>query len=264
MYNGRTFHREQVYLCGEYLDGDIYPVFQPAGKRRGRCKPTSAIQERLNQKNAEKRLTRIVHANFAPDDLALHLTYRLTPESGKEAMRLVRNFLRKLQRRYRKLGIAFKYILSTEYGGRGGRIHHHLIVTGGLDRDEIERLWEHGFANSKRLQFTENGVTGLAHYITKDRHFYKRWSGSRNLAKPAPAQVDGQITMEEVMDLADAAESGTAHEWFEARYPDFELVCCVPYRNNINRGVYIHFEMRRKKQEELRKAKELARSGARL
>ena len=259
MYTGRTFNREQVYICGEYLDGDIYPVFQPAGKRRKKCKPTSEIQTRLNQKNAEKRLTRIVHANFGADDLALHLTYRVTPESEQDAMRLVRNYLRSLQRRYKRLGITFKYILSTEYGSRGGRIHHHMIISGGLDRDELERLWEHGYANSKRLQFTDEGVTGLAHYIVKDRHFYKRWSGSRNLVKPEPAQFDGQLTMEDVSELAEAVEDGTAYSWFEDRYPDFELISCEPYRNNINRGIYIHFEMRRRSTEKYRRSRGDAR-----
>ena len=52
MYRGRYFIRESVYVCGDYMDADIYPVFQPAGKRRARCKPTSAIQEKLNQKTA--------------------------------------------------------------------------------------------------------------------------------------------------------------------------------------------------------------------
>ena len=35
MYKGRNFNRESVYVCGDYIDGDIYPVFQPAGKRIG-------------------------------------------------------------------------------------------------------------------------------------------------------------------------------------------------------------------------------------
>ena len=28
MYQGRTFIRESVYVCGNYMDADIYPVFQ--------------------------------------------------------------------------------------------------------------------------------------------------------------------------------------------------------------------------------------------
>ena len=98
MYRGRTFNRERVYVCGDYLDGDIYPVFQKPGERRKRCRPTSEIQKKLNQRNAAKRLTRIVHMNFTSRDLALHLTYdpTHTPESAEDALRIVQNYLRTL------------------------------------------------------------------------------------------------------------------------------------------------------------------------
>ena len=43
MYQGRTFIRESVYVCGNYMDADIYPVFQKPGRRRSRCKPTSCL-----------------------------------------------------------------------------------------------------------------------------------------------------------------------------------------------------------------------------
>lgn len=248
MYLGRTFNREQVYVCGGYLDGDIYPVFQRPGTRRKKCRPTGEIQQKLNQKNAEKRLTRLVHMNFTERDLALHLTYDAEhePETAEDALRIVQNYLKVLKRRYRKLGLVFKYILSTEYGGRGGRIHHHLIVSGGMDRDTLESLWGRGYANSKRLQFGETGVTGLAHYIAKGGASYKRWSGSRNLVQPVAAVSDGKLTAKEVRELAEDAEGGLAHVWFEERYPDFELVSCEVQRNGINQGVYIHFEMRRR------------------
>lgn len=248
MYRGRTFNREQVYVCGDYLDGDIYPVFQKPGKRRRKCKPTGEIQKKLNQRNAEKRLTRIVHMNFTERDLALHLTYdaQHEPLSAEDALRIVQNYLKTLKRRYAKAGKELKYILSTEYGGRGGRIHHHLIVSGGIDRDLLESLWGRGYANSKRLQFGENGVTGLAHYISKGGASYKRWSGSRNLVKPEAATFDGKLTVEEVKELAEAIEDGLAYDWFEERYPEFELVSCEASRNGINQGFYIHFEMRRR------------------
>ena len=248
MRKGRNFQREQVYVCGGFLDGDIYPVFQPAGKRRKKCRPTSAVQKKLNQKNAERKLTRLVHMNFTERDLALHLTYDAehSPEDAAEALRTVQNYLKALKRRYRKLGLELKYILSTEYGGRGGRVHHHLILSGGVDRDELEALWGRGYANSRRLQFGPSGVTGLAHYISKGGAAYKRWSGSRNLVKPESATFDGQLTAKEVKELAEDAEQGSAWRWFEERYQEFELVRCEVYRNGINQGNYIHFEMRRR------------------
>lgn len=59
-----------------------------------------------------------------------------------------------------------------------------------------------GYANSKRLQFSDEGVSGLTHYITKDDASYKRWSGSRNLVQPEAATSDGKLTMDEIEELA--------------------------------------------------------------
>lgn len=249
MYKGKTFNREQVYVCGEYMDADIYPVFQKPGARRKRCKPTSEIQEKLNQRNAEKKLTRLVHNNFTENDIALHLTYRNgeEPENEADALRVLGNFIKRLKRRYKKAGKELKYISCTEYGKKTGRVHHHLIINGGYDRDEIEKLWGRGYANSKRLQFEEDGVTGLARYIAKDKHFFKRWNQSRNLDIPEAAQYDGQLNMDDIAEIKEAIDSKSAYQYFEERYPDFELVEAVYTQNNINRGIYIHFEMRRRR-----------------
>lgn len=249
MYKGRTFNREQVYVCGEYMDADIYPVFQKPGARRKRCRPTSEIQTKLNQRNAEKKLTRLVHNNFTENDIALHLTYRNgeEPENEADALRVLGNFIKRLKRRYKKAGKELKYISCTEYGKKTGRVHHHLIINGGYDRDEIEKLWGRGYANSKRLQFEEDGVTGLARYIAKDKHFFKRWNQSRNLDIPEAAQYDGQLNMDDIAEIKEAIDSKSAYQYFEERYPDFELVEAVYTQNNINRGIYIHFEMRRRR-----------------
>ena len=249
MYKGKTFNREQVYVCGEYMDADIYPVFQKPGARRKRCKPTSEIQAKLNQRNAEKKLTRLVHNNFTENDIALHLTYRNgeEPENEADALRVLGNFIKRLKRRYKKAGKELKYISCTEYGKKTGRVHHHLIINGGYDRDEIEKLWGRGYANSKRLQFEEDGVTGLARYIAKDKHFFKRWNQSRNLDIPEAAQYDGQLNMDDIAEIKEAIDSENAYQYFEERYPDFELVEAVYTQNNINRGIYIHFEMRRRR-----------------
>ena len=128
MYRGRYFIRESVYVCGNYMDADIYPVFQPAGKRRARCKPTSAIQERLNQKNAEKKITRLAHANFTEEDLALHLTYEFLPESEEQAQRDLYNYIRRVKRLRKKPAAAEVPILHRS--GKEERAsppsHHHV------------------------------------------------------------------------------------------------------------------------------------------
>ncbi len=243
---GRYFIRESVYICGDYMDAEVYPVFQPAGKRRARCKPTSEIQEKINQRNAEKMLTRLVHANFTGADLALHLTYGIPPETLEEAKRDLYNFIRRVNRAREKAGLPkMKYIHRTEVGGRGGRFHHHLILSGGLDRDKLENLWGKGFANSKRLQFGEDGITGLAHYMAKERITYRRWSGSRNLIKPEPMVRDGALGRADTEEMAEAIEGKKAWQYFEERYPGFLLTDAEHTQNSVNRGVYIRVDMRR-------------------
>lgn len=247
MYQGRYFNRSRVNVCGEYMDGDIYPVFQPAGKRRKRCNPTKEIQQKLNQRNAEKKLTRLAHLNFTEKDLALHLTYRddEMPESIAEAERILDNFIKRLRRMYKKLVLELKYIRATERGAKNGRIHHHLMISGGVDRDELEELWGKGFANSKRLQFDDKGITGLAHYMAKDRVTFKRWSGSRNLIKPEPDVRDNQFNMGDIEDIIDLIETKNIWGYFETLYPGYELIEASYSRNEVNLKYYIHFEMRR-------------------
>ena len=59
------------------------------------------------------------------------------------------------------------------------RIHHHIIMNGGLDRDVVEDLWRKrrrkgqkkgdkiGFCNADRLQADENGIAALCTYLVK-------------------------------------------------------------------------------------------------
>lgn len=251
-YYGRVFQREGVFICGDYLDGDLYPVFQAPGKRRKKCKSANHIQNKLNQKNAERKLTRLVHANFTADDIALHLTYADCPENEECATKDLKNFLRRLKRRYIKSGLTLKYITCTEYGTRSGRAHHHLIINGGIDRDEIEKLWGLGYANSKRLQFNDEGITGLAKYMSKSHVFYRRWNSSRNLIRPECIISDGDFSACDLKELALSVEDGSAADIIESRYPDFIVTNIEAYKNPMNQGYYIHFEMRKRKRWERR------------
>lgn len=248
-YQGRTFVRETIHVCGEFLDADIYPVHQAPGKRRGKCRPTTEIQKKLNQRNAERKLIRLVHNNFTENDIALHITYedgRMPPDEDS-AKKILARYIRKLRALFKDRGIELKYISTTEVGKTTGRVHHHMILTGGIDRDTLEKMWGYGYANSKRLQFGREGVAGLACYMAKEAGQYRRWSCSRNLERPEPAQIDGRLHKADQEQLADAIDNGTIHQVMEEQYPGYELVDAEVIRNEVNRGIYIHMVMRRKK-----------------
>ena len=105
----RTVYREKKYVCGEYLDVFIYPVFETgkhSGGKRAKRKPSTEAQKKLNQRHREEKLTRLFHANFTPEDLEIHLTYRgEQPGSDEEAARNLRNYIRRVQRLRKKMGL---------------------------------------------------------------------------------------------------------------------------------------------------------------
>lgn len=254
-YHGRTFVREQSYVCGDYMDADIYTVFQRPGFRRKKSKPTKEIQEKLNQRNSERKFARLANLNFSEKDYALHLTYsNQQPADPEAAVRLVRNYIRRINRRRKKAGLdVAKYLLTTELGKKNGRIHHHLIISGGLSRDEMESVWGLGTANCLRLQFdAEQGITGLAAYITKERSMYKRWSGSRNLSQPEPVQRDGAMSLDDLTDLGEAAESGLGYNMLESMYPGWRCVECAGIYNMYNRSWYVRARFARIKAQSVR------------
>lgn len=238
----RTVYREKPYYCGEYLDAFIFPVFETGrnrGGKRVKRKPSTDAQKKLNQRHREEKLRRLLNENFTPDDLEIHLTYKkgAQPKSEEEAARLVRNWIRCVKRRRKKLGLPpLKYIAVPERGKRGGRYHHHVTLSGGMDRDELESLWIHGYANSRRLQFTEEGLAGLAHYITKSYAGKKAWTASKNLVDPEPRTRDGRISGRKARELAENIQDSTR---FEALYPGYLLSAAEVFHNDVNGGYYI-------------------------
>jgi hypothetical protein len=240
----KTIYREKYYICGEYLDTYIFPVYKRPGKRGKKAQPTTETQKKLNTRHATEKLTRLHHANFTPDDLELGLSYRDNPESDEEALRLVQNFLRRIRRLRKKLGLpALKYICVTEKS-KSGRYHHHVTINGGLDRDVIESLWGLGYANSRRLQFSENGLTALSHYIVKEPIGGKRWNASKNLIDPEPRENDYRIRSRRRAEAL--AKDKEDREPWEKLYPDYFLSEVTPFHNDENGGIYIFARLYRK------------------
>lgn len=237
----RTVYREKKYVCGEYLDVFIYPVFEAgahSGGKRVKRKPSTDAQKKLNQRHREEKLVRLLHANFTPDDLEIHLTYKGDqPGDDEEAARNLRNYIRRVQRMRKKLGLPpLKYIAVTERGKRGGRYHHHVTLSGGIDRDELDKLWTHGYANSRRLQFTEEGLAGLGHYIVKSPVGKKAWTASKNLVDPEPRTRDGRISGRKARELAENIQDSTR---FEKLYPGYLMSEAEAFHNDVNGGCYL-------------------------
>lgn len=170
----------------------------PGQKRQARVKPTREQIQKQNERNVQKKLRRLINANFQKDDIHLILTYKkeLRP-NPVDARKYLRAFLGKLRTKYRKYKKELKYIVTTEWEGKA--IHHHLVINdmvcGTITANKLVReLWPWG-----RPRFTLLDDTGeykdLAEYLIKEtsKTFRKeknpnkqRYSCSRNLVRPEP------------------------------------------------------------------------------
>ena len=243
-YRGRFFIRQRVWRCGAYAEVELYPVFQPPGKRRSKCRPSRECQQRINQRDAERKLARLLRANFCENDLEIDLTYA-RPESAEGAVKDLKRWLKELRKIYRAGGAELRYVYTVEQGKKSGRIHFHLVVNlGPISRDEIENLWDHGYANARRLRMDESGLSGLSKYVAKQGRTRKesgkrRWSCSRNLLRPAAEVRDGAASVGEVMAIADEIDRRS----LEAVIDGMTLVEAECWRNKVNKGLYIRMEL---------------------
>lgn len=74
----RQLIREKKYFCKDYLDIDIFQVseIKKSPKRRAaKMKPSSEIQEKINERNAHAKLSRLIHTNFTDEDYKVGLDY---------------------------------------------------------------------------------------------------------------------------------------------------------------------------------------------
>ncbi len=267
------FIREKKIDCGQYREVDIIPRTDNAeravkGKRGKRIRVTAPKQKDINEKNARRYLVQLGNGNFGKGDFHVSLTYSADnlPSTVEAAEKFVGNYLRKVSRRREKLGVEpLKYILVTEYkhtkdGSSITRIHHHIIMNGGLNRTEIEAMWtkerinwkkaqndlnyfdeinQIGWANADRIQVDENGIEALCKYITKEPQGKKRWSSSRNLIRPEQMpNADSKYSKAKITRLATSADAGK--KYFEKQFPLYQIVSVQPvYYDETGWHIYL-------------------------
>lgn len=250
--------------AGEQLEVEIYPQFASMDEvpLEGRKKDNSQAQKNLNDKRARKYVERLINQNFDNKDIWLTLTYdnEHLPEDGDidAAIKSVRNFINRVNYKRKKRGLPnAKYIYVTEYNEDAEiRWHHHIVMDGMLDMDEVESCWKQGSRNEvRRLQKDENGLSGLANYIVKEKKRIKserRWNSSKGLKKPGvkivhskrPTEKAGYKKIGTYVD-AMVKNRNTIPETLKGWYPDFDFTTAEVYYNDFNYMFYIHARLRK-------------------
>ena len=215
----------------------------------------------MNDKNAKRYFTQIVNTNFGKGDLHVTATYSQEelPGTLEDSEKEAKNYLRRIDYRRKKEGLPpLKYVLITECrteknGDKPIRIHHHIIINGGLDREIVESLWSRrrkkgekegkpiGFINADKLQPDNFGLEALTRYLMKDPQGKKRWSSSKNLDRPWTRNNDHKYSKRKVEKLVKNIED---RFYWEEQYSGYWLTESKAVYNDLT-GWAIYLKMRK-------------------
>lgn len=185
------------------------------------------------------------------------------PNSMKEAQHDMTLYIGRLNYERRKKGLAkLRYVYVTECSDKG-RWHHHFVCDGDMGLEAVEEKWKKGRRNQvRRLQKDENGLSGMANYITKQKHpdkkgkepkpvgkYQKAWKASKGLKKPEVHKNHYKFKQKDIdevvtgrCDLEDKLK-----KWYAA--DGYKLTSYEVRYNNMNGRFYIYARMYKKPQE---------------
>lgn len=287
------FIREKKVRFGDgFLDVDLYEmddgqVTVEKKAKRKHITPPHIIT--ANDRHSKNHLRQLVVHNFGPGDYYLTPTYADPQPTLAEALREIANYIARLKRLYAKYGAELYAIYVTEGGraksdGTCTRVHHHLVVNGGVPRDEVEAAWKgkprkgqtvrRGFCNSRMIQpgKDERGCEAIAEYMAKSRtkslgKGVRRWNATHNIKRPTETVIDNKLsrrateayiaegreyarTLQDTKTLKDAVRS---EEWeklrrlLEKRY-DRELIDVISTINPFSGRLYMSARFRRRQE----------------
>ncbi len=187
LYRTTTYKSVNIKSATVFLESMVYPSFNNKADmpKTAKKRETSPSQSNLNDKNARRYLIRLANINFGKGDIWATFGWNdgLLPECYEEAKKDVVNFIRRVNRRRKKLGLGnakYIYIIAFE---EYTRPHFHILISGdGIDRDELESLWgKCDRPNTRRIAPDDDFLlSGMATYITQNPHGTKRWCPSKN------------------------------------------------------------------------------------
>lgn len=260
---GQMGYRRRTTVSGLRIDAEVFPVF--GRKQRGELRKmkhqlTQQKLDALKRANDERSILRLIQlfeANFGEGGLNCGLSYSGEAPTPERLDMDIRNFIERVKRFRRRNGLPeMKYIYSIggdempAPGYSGKRPHVHMTTQGDIDRDVLEKLWGHGFANCDRIQPGKNGLEALARYYAKqmqDREPKKgirKWRCSKNLIRPEPRATDAKMPNSRVRRIAYDFEN-EAKTVMEKLYPGYVFQKCIVKYSDVIPGVYIRCVMRK-------------------
>lgn len=190
---------EEICHAGKTIEIHKYHSYKyPCkGERRNKKeKLTCEAQEKINQRQAVKKLRRLMNHNFCDNDYLITLDYRPEerPKDSKQMQKDISDFLKRLRRVYKSHDTVLKYIYVKERGKKGAA-HVHIMLND-CNRENIsviiKNCWIKGRGHVNILD-TDGQYGKIAEYFvkysikteeTEGELIGKRYYPSRTLEKP--------------------------------------------------------------------------------
>ena len=134
--------------------------------------PTAEKQQKVNERNAQKRYAMLIAANAEPGDYWITYTYKrgaTLPETAKEQRKQFDKYiLRPLRAVYKKQGKELRYILRLVSKEEGCRPHFHLFCKNDGVNIKDFPIWQFGYPQIKI--FDDRLHQTLGEYIAQFHH----------------------------------------------------------------------------------------------
>ena len=241
--------KKDVELC---LQTDGRRRYYGSHRSRVRKALTPPKQAALNDRHAWTYLERLAEMNFGRGDYHVTLTYSETtlPKTAEASKRDYDRFIARARKLYKAKGLKIDALMvmsqRTSKDGDITRLHMHVLMRGGVDRDQIEALWRAadkvgrpkvgqeaswlgaplGFANVDRLQPDGNGLAALCAYLKKQPRdgIARRWYATCGLKKPyISSQRDDRYDVADLKAIAERNSDIPNVSWWERQYPGWTL-----------------------------------------
>lgn len=249
--------------AGEMVEIQSFPSFlrRQDYSRVKKIRASADKQQALNEKNARKKIVRLVNSNFTVKDIwgTFGWDNERMPPTLDDARREFTNFVGRINYRRKKRGKAkLKYVYVIEIadgrpekGEPETKYHVHIVMSGDVDRDEIESLWHGGeYPQTRRLVIKDfGGLTGLATYISKGPVGKRRWGQSLGLKQwtHKPTESYSKFRRTDVKKLL--KNRNALKEIFEKKYPGYAYSEDYPAEikyNDLIGGYYLYCRMYKK------------------
>mgnify|MGYP003306111398 FL=1 len=275
--------RTKTIRAGDSLEVESFPIVyvSDGAKRERKTRKSGKSQQMLNRINAEKKFRRLVENNFTSGDWVAHPTYDYGfidrgfcnvndtikalrdagyPMDDEEAVRVMRNFIRRLKKRVQQKGgdpkqLKYVYVVEATRLPRDGEInplppryHYHMVLSslGVITINDINELWQYGFSKAQPVDTRFNGLEGLSNYFLKQRRGKRKWSSSKNLKKPEEKVSNRKISRRRAAMIADDVQHN-GREIMEKLYPGYSCERIEVKYSDFIAGAYIYARMRRRK-----------------